>query len=84
MEYVDILGTVAGFTTTLIFLPQVIKTWKEKSAKDVSLWMFLFAIANQALWIGYGFMRPDNVIIFTNIAMMLLAFIMIYFKFKFK
>ena len=43
MEFVDILGYTAGAITSLTFLPQVIKTWKEKSARDISLWMFLIA-----------------------------------------
>ncbi|RMH77120.1 MAG: hypothetical protein D6680_06105, partial [Cyanobacteria bacterium J007] len=38
---VTFLGLLAGTLTTISFLPQVIKTWKSKSAKDVSLEMFL-------------------------------------------
>ena len=33
--HITILGLVAGACTTIAFLPQVIKTWKSKSAKDV-------------------------------------------------
>ena len=51
MNSVDILGTVAGAITTLTFLPQVIKTSREKSARDVSLMMFVIAVTNEVLWI---------------------------------
>ena len=44
MTGVDILGYSAGAITSLTFLPQVIKTWKEKSAKDISLLMFLLLL----------------------------------------
>ena len=35
------LGYIAGFFTTIAFLPQVIKVWRTKSTKDISIWMFL-------------------------------------------
>ena len=34
MNSTDILGYSAGAITSFTFLPQVIKTWKEKSAKE--------------------------------------------------
>jgi MtN3 and saliva related transmembrane protein len=37
MTGVDILGYGACAVTALTFLPQVLKTWKERSAKNVSL-----------------------------------------------
>jgi MtN3 and saliva related transmembrane protein len=49
-----------------MFLPQVVKTWKTKSAKDVSLAMFVIALTNQILWLAFGVLRNDPVIIITN------------------
>ncbi|GAB3016327.1 SemiSWEET transporter [Niabella terrae] len=83
MDGVDILGYGAGVLTTLTFLPQVLKTWKEKSARDVSLNMFLIAAANQVLWIFYGFMRNDWVIILTNMAILVLSVTMIVLKLRY-
>lgn len=37
MAFADILGYAADAVTSLTFLPQVIKTWKEKSAHDIFL-----------------------------------------------
>ena len=34
-----ILGLLAGTLMPIAFLPQVIKTWKSRSAKDLSLGM---------------------------------------------
>ncbi len=36
MDLITILGLVAGTLTTLAFLPQLIKIWQTKSAKDIS------------------------------------------------
>lgn len=82
--FTEILGYSAGFVTTLTFLPQVIKTWKEKSAKDVSLWMFIIAATNEVMWIGYGVLRDDWVIILTNAIVLALSLTMIFLKLRYK
>ena len=84
MDSTTILGYTASAVTVFTFLPQVIKTWKEKSAKNVSLLMFIIAIANEILWIAYGVMRDDMVIILTNIVMMCMASFMIFLKLRYK
>lgn len=83
MNGVDILGYAAGALTTLTFLPQVIKTVKEKSAKDVSLNMFLIAAVNEVMWIMYGVLKNDMVIILTNSVVLLLSGTMIFLKLKY-
>lgn len=80
MSGVDILGYSAGFITSLTFIPQVIKTWKEKSAKNVSLLMFVIAFVNEVMWIAYGIMRNDMVIVITNVIMIMMCSMMLYFK----
>ncbi len=84
MDSTSILGYTASAVTVFTFLPQVIKTWKEKSAKNVSLLMFIIAITNEILWVAYGVMRDDMVIILTNIVMMCMASFMIYLKLRYK
>ena len=84
MGFTEIVGYSAGAVTTLTFLPQVIKTWKERSAKDVSLWMFIIAAVNEVMWIGYGVLKDDWVIIFTNAIVLVMSLTMIYLKFRYK
>ena len=84
MPFVTILGYAACAVTALTFLPQVIKTWKEKSAKNVSLMMFVIAFINEVMWIAYGVLQKDNVIIVTNVIMIIMCSIMISLKLKYK
>ena len=84
MAFVDILGYSAGAITSLTFLPQVIKTWKEKSAKDISLLMFLIAAINEVMWIWYGALLDNWVIILTNTIVLSMSLIMIWLKFRYK
>ncbi len=80
MNGVDILGYSAGFITTLTFLPQVIKTYREKSVRDISLNMFLLAAINEVMWIVYGFLKSDMVIVLTNVVVLGMSLTMIFFK----
>lgn len=84
MTGVDILGYSACAVTALTFLPQVLKTWKEKSAKNVSLMMFIIAFVNEVMWIAYGVFRDDMVIIVTNVIMITMCSVMISLKLKYK
>ncbi|MDE1192181.1 MAG: SemiSWEET transporter [Arachidicoccus sp.] len=83
MLFTQILGYTAGAITSLTFLPQVIKTWKEKSAKDVSLTMFVVAASNEVLWIIYGILQNDWVIILTNVCVLAMSLVMIFLKLKY-
>lgn len=83
MSFTEILGYTAGAVTAFTFLPQVIKTWQSKSAKDVSLNMFLIAFANEIMWLAYGILLNNWVIISTNAAMLFMSGIMIWLKFKY-
>ncbi|MBA2252727.1 MAG: hypothetical protein H0W13_08490, partial [Nitrospirales bacterium] len=39
MDTMTMIGLLAGTLTTLAFVPQLTKTWRSKSAKDISLGM---------------------------------------------
>lgn len=84
MAFVDILGYSAGAITSLTFLPQVIKTWRLKSAKDISLLMFVIAAVNEIMWIAYGALLDNWVIILTNAVVLAMSSIMIFFKLRYR
>ncbi|MBC7947146.1 MAG: SemiSWEET transporter [Chitinophagaceae bacterium] len=84
MDFTEILGYSAGAVTSLTFLPQVIKTWKEGSAKDISLMMFIIAATNEVMWIGYGILKNDWVIILTNVIVLIMSVTMIILKLRYK
>ncbi|NBC66700.1 MAG: hypothetical protein GVY07_13720 [Bacteroidetes bacterium] len=84
MDYHTIIGLTAGFCTTIAFLPQALKTWKTKSAKDLSLSMYSVFCTGIVLWLTYGIMIQDIPIILTNVVSMILASSILYFKLSFK
>lgn len=74
---------VAGILTSSAALPQLIKTWKTKDTKDVSLKMFTILVTGIALWVIYGILVSDLPIIATNSLALVLNGVMLYFKVKF-
>ena len=84
MNEVQVLGLAAGSLTTIAFVPQVIKTWKSKSAKDLSLGMFLFFSLGVALWLIYGIMVHDVPVIAANLVTLVLASTILFFKLRSK
>ena len=84
MASIEILGLVAGTITSVTFLPQVVKIWKTKSAKDLSLMMLLLLMLGVILWLIYGLVIMSAAIIYTNSMVLAMSLIMLYFKLKFK
>lgn len=66
MNWIAVLGFVASGVTMVSFLPQVIKTWRSGSSKDLSLGMYLLLTTGAALWMTYGLLIDDLPVIVTN------------------
>jgi MtN3 and saliva related transmembrane protein len=84
MNIIQLLGLTAGSLTTAAFLPQVIKTWKTRSAKDLSLGMFSLFCLGVVLWLIYGIMMQDIPVIAANLLTLMLASTLLFFKLRFK
>ncbi|MEJ7643626.1 MAG: SemiSWEET transporter [Chryseolinea sp.] len=84
MDAIQFVGLAAGMLTTIAFLPQVIKTWKSRSAKDLSLGMFSMFCLGVVLWLAYGFLVWDIPVIAANMLTLMLASTLLFFKLRFK
>ena len=84
MDNIQLVGLVAGTLTTAAFFPQVLKTWKSRSAKDLSLGMFLLFCLGVALWLVYGLMVKDVPVIAANLITLMLAATLLVFKLRWR
>ena len=66
IAWADIIGTVAGILVLSSFIPQLIKAYKTKKMSDVSIYLMSLIASGMFLWVIYGFIRSDPVIIGTN------------------
>jgi len=77
------LGFVAGALITLGFIPQLIRVFKLKSAREISLLFTSSLLAGIILWLTYGiFLNLFPVILWNGIAAVLVA-ILLYAKLKY-
>jgi MtN3 and saliva related transmembrane protein len=83
MDFLTILGMLAGTLTTISFLPQVIQTWRSRSCKDVSLGMFVIFGTGVLLWLAYGVLKHDWPVIIANVVTFILAILIVIMKLRF-
>ncbi len=83
MDTIDIIGLFGAFLSGVTFFPQVYKTWKLKSAKELSLAMILIILLSNVVWLIYAFNKQDIAVISANIFVGSCALTILYFKLKF-
>jgi MtN3 and saliva related transmembrane protein len=60
------IGVVAAMLTSLSYIPQVRKAWPRGSTANLSLTMLVVLTTGLSLWIGYGILKGDWVIVAAN------------------
>lgn len=60
------IGLAAGFLTSIAVIPQVVRTWRTKHARDISIWQPLILIIGMLLWLVYGLLLHDLPLIAAN------------------
>ena len=82
MDLTTLIGRVAALCTTASYYPQLMKCWATGSAGDLSLKMFITLSAGIGLWVVYGFLKSDFVIIIANVVSLGLLMGILYFKLR--
>jgi MtN3 and saliva related transmembrane protein len=81
---IRLLGFLAGVLTVGSFLPQVVRTWRTKHTRDLSLGMFALLLTSGSLWVLYGFARRDWPVVATNVGVVVLNGTLLAAKARFK
>jgi MtN3 and saliva related transmembrane protein len=84
VDYVELIGYIAGMITTASFAPQVMKTIKTKSTRDISFGMYTVLCIGIALWFAYGILIESLPIVLANGVTLALAITILAFKLKYK
>jgi len=64
--FATVVGLAAAACTTAANLPQVKKAWTTGQTDDISLKMLLLFACGVALWVAYGVLQKDIIIILAN------------------
>lgn len=72
-DLTEIVGAGAAIVGSSIMLPQVIRSLRTKSVRDVSPAMLGLYLLNSVLWLSYGLLLPNFPIIATNVIALLIV-----------
>ncbi|HMJ69584.1 MAG TPA: SemiSWEET family transporter [Cyclobacteriaceae bacterium] len=84
MDWIQFMGLFGAFLTSVTFVPQVYRTWKLRSAGDISLLMLCIVLLSTFVWLTYAIALMLLPVIIANGIVCVLSLLLIYFKVSFK
>jgi MtN3 and saliva related transmembrane protein len=79
----DLLGWFAGALVTLSLLPQIIRVFRLRSAREISLLFNTMLLSGILLWLGYGIALSLLPVIIWNAIGAVLTALLLYAKLKY-
>jgi MtN3 and saliva related transmembrane protein len=80
---IDLIGYFAATCTTLSFLPQLIRVIRLRSARDISLGMFLVFSVGTVMWLVFGLLSHSKPMIAANAVTLALSISILILKLRF-
>ena len=84
MSITTIVGVAASLFSASSLIPELVKIIKSKKAKEISFLMLAVMFASQGLWVWYGILKKDWIIIISNAISLGINTASIIFRFKYK
>jgi MtN3 and saliva related transmembrane protein len=82
MQDIDLLGYIAGILVVASMLPQILKSWRTKSTKDISLLRYVIYVIGLVLWVAYAVAIENGPVALMNGVGLVLAASILYLKLK--
>jgi MtN3 and saliva related transmembrane protein len=79
----DWIGSTAAVCTTISFVPQLLRVWRRKSARDISLIMFLLFSFGVTCWLVYGIGIGSRPIVAANAITLALSVAILMLKLRY-
>ncbi len=83
LHLLTLAGYLAAVLTTISFVPQLVRVWRLRSARDISLSMFLVFSLGVFLWLIYGISLHSAPIILANAMTLALSLTILVLKLRF-
>lgn len=80
---IDLIGYIAAICTTSSFVPQLVRVLRLRSARDISLGMFLILSVGTALWLIYGLLSHSRPVTAANAVTLVLSVSILFLKLRF-
>jgi MtN3 and saliva related transmembrane protein len=80
--FIEAIGYIAGALTTVAFVPQLVQTWRSRSAGDVSLSMLAVFTVGLLLWLIYGVALASWPLVLSNAVTLVLTGLLLVLKLR--
>ena len=81
-DLVSALGAAAAFCTTAAYFPQLVRAWRTRSTRDISLPWIVLLVTGVALWLAYGVLIGDGPLIAANGVTLCFTVSILYLKLR--
>ena len=78
-----LIGILATFFSLWSTVPQIRKSLRTKKTDDVSKWLIMCLIGGLSLWVLYGILKTDIIIVVANAIGVSLNSYLLFLKWKF-
>jgi len=78
------LGLVAGTITSAAIIPQIVRAYRTKKVRDISIWQPVLLNIGMALWLSYGIILHDQPLIYANAFSLACNSLLILMKFCYR
>jgi len=79
----EVIGFMAGSLVAISVFPQVLKSWRTKSTRDIAISWSVINLAGQILWIVYGFLIASYALVIMSSVTLVMNVSMIILKLKY-
>jgi MtN3 and saliva related transmembrane protein len=80
---IEVIGYMAAVLTTVSFVPQLLRVIKLRSARDISLGMFLIFTTGTLAWLVYGVLAHSRPVWIANSVTFVLSLSILVLKLRF-
>jgi MtN3 and saliva related transmembrane protein len=84
MDWITLLGLIAGTLTTVAFVPQLFKVLRSHSTRDISLAMYGIITTGILLWLIYGVLIDSVPVIAANAVTLVVALMILALKIRYR
>ena len=83
MHFAEYLGLIAGLLVTCSLIPQIIRVFRLRSAREISAVFTVLLLLGLVLWLVYGIMLTLAPVIIWNAIGAVLAILLLYAKMRY-
>jgi MtN3 and saliva related transmembrane protein len=83
LHFTEYLGLIAGLLVTCSLIPQIIRVFRLRSAREISAVFTVLLLLGLVLWLVYGIMLTLAPVIIWNAIGAVLAILLLYAKMRY-